>query len=160
MIALERVHRCPGTDEPHEENHETTQTRNRVLSDSFLTPDVFKSMLDFYFFFFFNCRRHASIQLESRNSRKELESLWQAYTDWCTTWLQCLILDWKSMNRQRLTFLRKQRHKSTAILANDVHISPGEHAGKAHTYGKAVPRLCHLHVSRRNFLLGCSGEDF
>lgn len=42
------------------------------------------------------------------------------------------------MNRQRFIILRKQRYKSTAILTNDVQISPGEHAKKAHTYGKAV----------------------
>lgn len=50
MIVLEGIHKCPGTNEPHEENPETVQTRNRILSDSFLTPDVFKSMLDFFSF--------------------------------------------------------------------------------------------------------------
>lgn len=49
MIALEGVHRCPAADEPHEENSETAQTRSQILSDSFLTPDVSKSMLDFFF---------------------------------------------------------------------------------------------------------------
>lgn len=49
MIALEGVHRCPGTDKPHEENNKTAQTKNWILSDSFLTPDVFKPMLDFFF---------------------------------------------------------------------------------------------------------------
>lgn len=42
---------CPGTNVPHKENPETAQTRNHVMSESFLTPDAFKSMLDFFFFF-------------------------------------------------------------------------------------------------------------
>lgn len=49
MTALKIVHRCPGTDEPHDENHKTTQTRNQILPNSFLAPDVFKTRQDYFF---------------------------------------------------------------------------------------------------------------
>lgn len=37
------------------------------------------------------------------------------------------------MNLQSSIFLRKQRHKSTAMLANDVQASPGEYLQRSPT---------------------------